>query len=144
MSNYTDPLWLGQKDQKKRIKELELFREKQALPLLLACYNNLSTEEFTKVLRIISVITFRFTIIGALNPNLKETYYIRTANRISEKKLTSASAIAQEFKSLYTTDKDFKNSFLTKKVSVSFPYFRAIQKYNFQFNNSSNKSAGAL
>jgi len=118
LSNYTDQLWLGQREQRKRIKELELFREKQALPLLLACYNNLSNEEFTKVLRIISVITFRFTIIGALNPNLKETYYIRTANRISEKQLTSASAIAQEFKALYTLDKDFKNDFSTTKIST--------------------------
>jgi uncharacterized protein with ParB-like and HNH nuclease domain len=118
LSNSSDPFWIGQKDQKKRIKEIELFKEKQALPLLLASYNNLTTEEFTKVLRVVSVITFRYTIIGGLHTNLKEDVYNKAAIKISNKDLTTASLIAKEVKALYTSDKDFKNDFSTTAIST--------------------------
>jgi len=118
LSNYSDPFWIGQKEQKKRIKEIELFKEKQALPLLLASYNNLTPEEFTKVLRVVSVITFRYTIIGGLHTNLKEDVYNKAAIKISSKELITASTIAKEVKPLYTTDKDFKNDFSTIIIST--------------------------
>ena len=118
LANSSDPFWIGQKEQKKRIKEIELFKEKQALPLLLASYNNLTTEEFTKVLRIVSVITFRYTIIGGLHTNLKENVYNQAAIKISNKEIKLASQIAKEVKALYTSDKDFKNSFSTNSIST--------------------------
>ncbi len=118
LSNSSDPFWIGEKDQKKRIKEIELFKEKQALPLLLASYNNLSPEEFTKVLRIVSVITFRYTIIGGLHTNLKEDVYNKAAIKISNKEITTAAQTAKEVKALYTSDKDFKNDFSTTIIST--------------------------
>lgn len=118
LSNSSDPFWIGQKDQKKRIKEIELFKEKQALPLLLAAYNNLTVDEFTKVLRIVSVITFRYTIIGGLHTNLKEDVYNKAAIKISNKELTTANSIAKEVKALYTSDKDFKNDFSTTTINT--------------------------
>ena len=118
LSNSSDAFWIGQKEQKKRIKEIELFKEKQALPLLLASYNNLPGEEFTKILRIVSVITFRYTIIGGLHTNLKEDVYNKAAIKISSKEVTKASGIANEVKALYTTDKDFKNDFSTTAIST--------------------------
>lgn len=118
LANSSDPFWIGQKEQRKRIKEIELFKEKQALPLLLAAYNNLSNEEFTKVLRIVSVITFRYTIIGGLHTNLKENIYNQAAIKISNGEVNSASQIARDVKPLYTTDKDFKNSFSTTTIST--------------------------
>lgn len=118
LSNSSDPFWIGQRNLRKRIREIELFKEKQALPLLLASYNNLTGEEFTSILRVVSVITFRYTIIGGLRTNLKEDIYNKAAIKVSRKELTNASSIAQEIKALYTTDKDFKNDFSTIQVST--------------------------
>jgi uncharacterized protein with ParB-like and HNH nuclease domain len=118
LSNSSDPFWIGNREQKKRVKEIELFREKQALPLLLAAHNNLTTEEFTKVLRIVSVITFRYTIIGGLHTNLKENIYNIAAVKISSGQITTASNVAQEVRQLYTSDKDFSNAFSTSVIST--------------------------
>lgn len=118
LSNSSDPFWIGQREQKKRIREIELFKEKQALPLLLASYNNLTSEEFTKVLKIVSVITFRYTIIGGLHTNLKEDVYNKAAIKISNKEGTSAALIAKDLRALYTSDKDFKNNFSTVAIST--------------------------
>jgi hypothetical protein len=59
MSFYSDKIWLiGQSQIPQRIREIELFKERQALPILMAAYNHLSLEEFTKLLRIVNVISF--------------------------------------------------------------------------------------
>ncbi len=118
LTTYTDKIWKGDREIIKRIREIELFKEKQALPILLASYNNLSQEEFTKVLRIISVITFRYTIIGGLHTNLKEDVYNKASVKISKGELTTAAAIAKEVRLLYTSDKDFKNDFSTVSIST--------------------------
>lgn len=118
LSNSSDPFWIGQREQKKRVREIELFKEKQALPLLLSSYNNLTSEEFTKVLKIVSVITFRYTIIGGLHTNLKEDVYNKSAIKISNKEVTSAALIAKDLRALYTSDKDFKNNFSTIAIST--------------------------
>jgi hypothetical protein len=118
LSNYANQFWIGQRDIKKRIKEIELFKEKQALPLLLASYNNLSREEFIKILRVVSVITFRYTIISGLHTNLKESVYNKAAIKVSNKELNNASSIAKELKELYPMDKDFKNDFSTISIST--------------------------
>jgi len=118
LTTYSDKLWTGQREIIKRIREIELFKERQALPILLASYNYLSSEEFTKVLRIVSVITFRYTIIGGLHTNLKEEVYNKASLKISKGELTTAATIAKETKALYTDDKDFKNDFSTVSIST--------------------------
>lgn len=118
LTTYTDKIWTGQREIIKRVREIDLFKERQALPILLASYNHLTLEEFTKVLRIISVITFRYTIIGGLHTNLKEDVYNKASVKISKGELTNAAAVAKEVKSLYTSDKDFKNDFSTTSIST--------------------------
>jgi len=118
LTSSSDKIWIGQREIIKRIKEMELFKEKQALPILLTSYNNLTSEEFAKVLRVITVITFRYTIIGGLHTNLKEEVYNKAAIKITNGELTTASSIAREVKALYTSDKDFKNDFSTTIIST--------------------------
>jgi len=118
LTNNTDKLWMGNREIIKRIREIELFGEKQALPFLLASFNHLSTEEFTRVLRIVSVITFRYTTIGGLHTNLKEETYNKAAVKISTHIISTARQIASEIKALYTNDKDFKNDFSTISINT--------------------------
>jgi len=118
LTTYTDKLWIGQREASKRIRELKLFREQQALPILMAAYNNLSWDEFVKVLQLISIITFRYTVIGSLHTNLKEDIYNQASIKISKRELNTASSIAQEIKDLYRSDKDFKNDFSTASINV--------------------------
>jgi len=118
LSNYADSFWEGHREIKKRIKELSLFKEKQAFPILIAAYNNLDRETFAKVLKFISVITFRYTVIARRHTNIKETTYNAAAIKISNAEVKTANQIADLIKSLYPTDKDFKNDFSSKSIST--------------------------
>ena len=118
LSNYADTFWGGHREIKKRINELSLFKEKQALPLLIASYNNLNQEDFASVLKLVSIITFRYTVIGKLHTNLKEDIYNKAANGICNGELTSIHQIANSLINLYPTDNDFKNDFASKSIST--------------------------
>ena len=118
LSSYADSFWEGHREIKKRVNELSLFREKQAFPLLIAAYNELSREDFAKVLKLVSVITFRYTVIGKLQTNLKEDIYNKAAIAVSRGEAPAIRQIAELLKPLYPTDVDFKNNFSTKSIST--------------------------
>lgn len=118
LSNYADSFWGGDRKIKKRIKELSLFKEKQAYSIIIAAYNNLSKADFAGVLKLVTIITFRYTVIGKLHTNLKEDIYNKAAIGISNKKITTLPQIAKSVKQLYPTDKDFKNNFAAKSIST--------------------------
>ena len=118
LTNSSDPFWIGQREQRKRVKELELFGERQALPLLLAVYNNFNQDEFAKVLRIVSVITFRYTVVSGRNTNPKEQAYSQAAIKVSHKECLNAFSVAHELRTLYVSDVDFRNDFSTLSIST--------------------------
>ena len=118
LSSYADSFWAGHREIKKRANELSLFKEKQAFPLLIAAYNTLSQEDFSKVLKLVSVITFRYTVIGKLQTNLKEDVYNKAAIAVSRGEVTTIRQIAALLKPLYPSDVDFKNNFSTKSIST--------------------------
>lgn len=118
LSNYSDSFWGGNRDVKNRIKEITLFKEKQAFPILIAAYNSLSLENFSRVLRIVNIITFRYTVIARLHTNLKEDIYNKAAIKISNREATSIMQVATLVKPLYLADNEFRNSFSTKSIST--------------------------
>ena len=88
-----DELWKGEDKIKQYLDELRIFQVRQPIALLLAAYEELSIPDFTKVLRSIVVISFRYNVIGGLNPNDQEVVYnnialkIRRGERFEEKLL---------------------------------------------------------
>lgn len=118
LSNYADTFWGGNREIKKRIKEITLFKEKQAYSILIAAYNHLNEQDFARVLKMVSVITFRYTIIGRLHTNLKEEVYNKAAILISQQGGATILEIAEALKPLYPSDQDFKNDFSSKSIST--------------------------
>lgn len=118
LSNYSDNFWGGHREIKKRVKELTLFKEKQAYPILIAAHNNLSQEDFARILKLVTIITFRYTVIAKLHTNLKEDIYNKAAIQISNNKATTITQIAELVRPLYPSDNDFKNDFSSKSIST--------------------------
>ena len=67
-----DEIWKSKDDIIKNLKLLRQFGINQTNSLLIAGYKNLSTSDFTKLTRICSIISFRYNVIGGLNPNEQE------------------------------------------------------------------------
>ena len=105
--------WKGNRERFKRIREFKLFGVKQQLPLLMISKVNFTDVEFDKLLKLLTVITFRYNVIGSRQANVMEDLYNSVAQKVYKKTITTANQVFTELKSLYVSDNDFKNDFST-------------------------------
>ena len=77
----------------------------------MAALRNLDTDGFRKLAKLCSVISFRYNIIGGLNPNAQEDVYNSAALKITSFKNFSAA----DFQNIYVSDSNFENVFSTKE-----------------------------
>lgn len=111
IQNPEDEFWRDKPEERKSLKELKLFQIRQTNSLFLSAYKNLDIEEFKKVLKICSVISFRYNIIGGLNPNAQEDVYNSVALKIKSNKQFDV----LDFQPIYVSDLNFENDFSTKE-----------------------------
>ena len=107
------------------LKLLKLFKIKQPLSLLLSASNKLTTKNLEKLSKIISVISFRYNIIGNYSPNEQEVIYNSIAVRLSNNEIQDLNGIIKELHPLYISDERFENDFRDK----SFPKITKIVRY---------------
>jgi len=106
-----DALWKDKPEIRKSLKELKLFQIRQTYSLFLSALKHLDTDSFNKLAKICSVISFRYNIIGGLNPNAQEDVYNQVALKIASQKTFNA----QDFQNIYVSDINFENDFSTKE-----------------------------
>jgi hypothetical protein len=119
LSEPSDDLWKGHTDVIKYLSELQIFGIKQPFALLLAAYEKFDIAEFAKVVKICSVISFRYSVISGLRTNLLEQVYSRAANNIINGKSTSPSSVFKDISQLYVSDEVFTNQFTLKSIKTS-------------------------
>ncbi|MFN8360230.1 MAG: DUF262 domain-containing HNH endonuclease family protein [Candidatus Kapaibacterium sp.] len=110
LQNPDDDLWNGKPELSNALRELKLFQIKQTLSLFIAAYYNLDQAGFTRVVKSCSVISFRYNVIGGLNPNEQEDVYNSVALKINQTK----QFILDDIKSIYVSNDNFETSFSSK------------------------------
>ncbi|HEX6375858.1 MAG TPA: DUF262 domain-containing protein [Allosphingosinicella sp.] len=61
--------WVENRDARQFVRDLNIFRVRQMTPLLFAVWEKFDREEFVRVLRHVTVVSFRYTVVSGLNPN---------------------------------------------------------------------------
>lgn len=110
LQNPDDDLWKGKQEISNYLRELKLFQIKQPFSLLLATYNSLDELEFKKVLKTCSIISFRYNIIGSLNPNEQENVYNSVALSIRKNRHVNINNL----RDIYPDDERFETEFANK------------------------------
>lgn len=111
-------LWQNNKNIKQMIGELVLFDVQQYKSLLLSVYFKMN-QYLEDVLRIVRALTFRYIVIGRLNPNELERAYNRVAIKIYNGEISTPKEIQEELKDVYVDDEAFKNSFSTRTFDTT-------------------------
>lgn len=119
LSDASHSLWSELLSAKQYIKELNLFRVRQMTPLLFAAHEKLSDEEFVRVLKLVTVISFRYTVISGLNTNELEPVYHDAAKAVLDGKVTTAGQIFDILRPIYVSDEKFRIDFLQKTIATS-------------------------
>ncbi|MBV8453037.1 MAG: DUF262 domain-containing protein [Deltaproteobacteria bacterium] len=100
------------------IRELNLFRARQMTPLLFAVWERFPVEEFTRVLKLVSVISFRYSVVSSLNPNELESVYHQAAEAVLDGTARTATGVFDRLKSIYVADGKFKEDFAALSLNT--------------------------
>lgn len=135
IQNPEDEFWKDNPEFKSVLKELKRFQIRQTNSLFISGYKNLDRLRFNKLAKICSVISFRYNIIGGLNPNLQEDIYNNIALEIIENKNFEI----RNFQPIYVIDNNFENDFSTKEFKnttrnhkIIKYIFSKIEEYKFK------------
>ncbi|MCG9893432.1 MAG: DUF262 domain-containing HNH endonuclease family protein [Thermosynechococcaceae cyanobacterium MS004] len=115
LGNANDEFWNeyqgNSSDIRELIRELEMFRVKQAYPALFAAYQKFPTADFTRLLKLVTVISFRYGVVSSLNPNDLELLYNRVAIAICDDEITTPRQVFEKLKPIYVPDEKFQQDF---------------------------------
>lgn len=126
LSEPNDDFWNEFKQAQESLIELKMFQIKQTNSLLIAAYKNLSKDEFLKLLKAAVIISFRYNIIGGLNPNEQEEVYNSIALKINLDKKYSL----KDLEKIYVDDENFLTDFSSKQFKNTTRNHRIV-KYIF-------------
>lgn len=115
LRNPDDELWLELPAARKFVAEIDLFSVTQCYPLLFAAWQHLRNE-FVSVLRICSVISFRYIVIGKLNTQPMERAYVDAARKVRQGVITTPAQVFASLRSLYVPDEQFEADFSIAKM----------------------------
>ena len=100
-----DDMWDA--EESRALRQLQMFNVRQPLALLLACFARFGEENraaFTKVLRAISIVSFRYNVICNMQTNEQERVYNDIAVRVSHGDLKSGEDVTRALEPIYPAD----------------------------------------
>jgi hypothetical protein len=92
------------------VEELNLFRVRQMTPLLFAGWEKLHGS-FEAILRIVSVVSFRYSVVSGLKPSDLEAVYHEAARAVLDGTAQAPSQVLHRLTSIYVADDAFRQSF---------------------------------
>jgi hypothetical protein len=103
--------WAESPDAKPFVRELNLFRVRQVTPLLFAAWERFSKEDFTRLLKLVSVISFRYSVVSSLNTNALEPVYHQAAKGVLDGAARNPAEVFDRLMSVYVDDAKFEQDF---------------------------------
>lgn len=114
----THGYWLDLPDARPHVGELSLFRIRQPMPLLFAAWERFSKDDFIRVLKLVSVISFRYTIVSGLNTNDLEPAYHRAAKAVADGEATNPADTFRRLSPIYVSDEKMQQDFSQLEINT--------------------------
>ncbi len=120
LGNPNDEYWKGNNDLIESIDALKLFGVTQNKSLLMVSHKYLDPNSFSKLLKAIVDISYRYNVIGRHQTNIMDKIYNNASILVNNGNgEISLGEILNSIKDLYISDDDFKNSFEGKTFNTT-------------------------
>ncbi|MYD85766.1 MAG: DUF262 domain-containing protein [Acidobacteria bacterium] len=103
--------WMDLPAAKPFVQELNLFGARQMTPVFFAAWRRFSDDDFVRLLKLASVMVFRYSIVSALNPNLLERVSHLAAKAVLDGRATRPGAVFALLRTTYVDDDRFESDF---------------------------------
>lgn len=111
------------------LKEFRMFKVRQIYPLIMTAYSFFDEKEFTRLLNMLAIISFRYNVIGRKPPNEQEKLYNKIALKIAQGDFRTAEEAFKVASEIYPADEEFTASFAKKSLKTSNSRNKKITKY---------------
>lgn len=118
LGNSNDEFWRDIPENRPYIRELQLFRVKQAYPVLFIAFEKFTSENFTRLLKLVCIVSFRYTVVSSLNPNELEGIYNSVAIEIANGSITTPKQVFDRLRPVYVSDQKFFQDFALLSIST--------------------------
>lgn len=119
MDDTAHEYWLDRPAAKPYVRDLQLFGVRQHMPLVFAAWECMSTDDFTRVLKLLCVLSVRYTVIGSLNTNELEPVYHRAAKALLDGIVRTPAEVFAQLRSVYVDDEKFVRDFSHKEMDTT-------------------------
>jgi len=117
MSNVDHPTWKGASSTlRKDLETLQLFGLSQFRPLLLAGLDKMDDSQLEKLVRVIVVLSMRYSIIGSLGTGNIEKAYSDAAVEVRKGKANTPAKVFVKLKYIYPDNEKFEADFSQKAI----------------------------
>ncbi|MEO0457284.1 MAG: DUF262 domain-containing protein [Cyanobacteria bacterium P01_A01_bin.114] len=118
LGNSNDSFWLDMPESRPFVQEINLFRVKQAYPTIFAAFQHFDAANFIRLLKVISILSFRYSVVSRLNPNDLEKLYNQAAIDIVSAKIRTPRQVFDRLRPAYVSDEKFRQDFAFLSVST--------------------------
>lgn len=128
------------------LTQLAMFNVRQPLAMLLACYLRFAPvdrEGFSRILRAVAVVSFRYNVICSLQTHDQERIYSEIAWKVSEGVIVEFRQVLEALSELYPDDRPFKAAFSEKELRTTSSRNRKVVRY-ILFEIEKQRSGKAL
>jgi len=111
--------WIENPAARPLVRELNLFRVRQMTPLLFAAWEKFKPDDFVRVLKLVSVLSFRYSVISDLNTNALEPLYHEAAKAVLDGQASTPAEVFAKLRPAYVDDAKFEQDFALFSVDTS-------------------------
>ena len=108
--------------ERESLKHLKMFGVRQPVSMLLAAYYRFfegDRTSFTRILRSVVVVSFRYNVICSLLTSEQEKVYNEIARKISSGEYTTPAQVENALRVIYPNDAQFKGAFAEKELKTT-------------------------
>lgn len=103
--------WIDRRDSAPFVRELNVLRVRQMTPLVFAAWERLDPADFSRVLKLLVVVLFRYSAVSGLNTNALELVFHEAARGVLEGRLRTPAEVFGALRSVYIDDERFAQEF---------------------------------
>lgn len=125
-----DSVWNG--EEKASLEQLLMFNVRQPLAMLMACYARFFEKDrasFTRIIRAIAVVSFRYNVICNLQTHEQERLYNDIAWKVTAGDLHNSAEIIEALKGVYPDNSQFKTAFADKEFRTTNSRNKKVVRY---------------
>lgn len=119
MDDTAHEFWMDRPTARPYVRDLMLFGVRQHMPLVFAAWECMNPDDFTRVLKLLCVLSVRYTVIGSLNTNELEPVYHRAAKAVLDGVASTPAEVFGLLRGVYVDDEKFMRDFLHKEMETT-------------------------